>query len=142
MSEIDSLSPSGFVRSLYGAIEAGDAAGAEGLVDAYCSEDVYVEWPPSVPHGGRLEGRGRVARLFRRAATPTNGAGSRNVRLTAVAGGDDAQDVVALLSFDWVHPDGTATPTGAAEHWTFRGGRAISVRAYYYDTDAVNGVRR
>ena len=95
-----------------------------------------IEWPPSLPHGGRVEGSRRLRGLFTGIAKAGNQAGATNLKLVRTIG--DGDHVVAWITFDWKSPgsDG-AVPNSALEVWSFADGLVREIRAFYWDTAAI-----
>ena len=129
-------SPRELVTAFYNAISAADAETVVKTIDAHFADDAWVEWPPSLPHGGRAQGIRKLRAIFSAAADPNPPAGAKNLKLINVF--DDATGVAAWISFDWVHPGGGATtPNQALEVWTFVDGQVHEIRAFYWDTAAI-----
>jgi ketosteroid isomerase-like protein len=129
-------STAGIVADFYAALAAGDAESVAASIDGNFSEDAAIEWPPSLPHGGRIVGRRKLRAIFGGIAKAGNDAGATNLTLVRTIG--DGDRVVAELTFDWRAPGAaTATPNSALELWSFSDGELTEIRAYYWDTTAI-----
>lgn len=128
--------PIDIVTNFYTAISAGDADTVAETIDTHFAEDAAIEWPPSLPHGGRVEGNRRLRAIFTGIAKPGATAGATNLKLVRAIGEGD--DVVAWITFDWKHPGSeVGTPNGALELWNFSDGLLRDIRAYYWDTASI-----
>jgi ketosteroid isomerase-like protein len=128
--------PVDIVADFYTAISNGDADAVASTIDAHFAEDAAIEWPPSLPHGGRVEGSRKLRAIFSAIAKPGAAAGATNLKLVRAIGEGD--DVVAWITFDWKHPGSDAgTPNGALELWNFSDGVLRDIRAYYWDTASI-----
>jgi ketosteroid isomerase-like protein len=124
------------VTDFYHAVGAQDADALAAAIDANFAEDAAIEWPASLPHGGRIEGARTLRKMFAGIANPDAPAGVTNLKLVRALG--DSADVAAWITFDWKHPDGTIAPNSAVEMWRFDAdGKAAEIRAFYWDTDAI-----
>ena len=124
------------VADFYAALAAGDAAAIAETIDAHFADDAAVEWPPSLPHGGRVEGSRRLRGLFTGIAKAGNQAGATNLKVLRTIG--DGDHVVAWITFDWKDPGaGNGTPNAALEVWSFSDGLVHEIRAFYWDTAAI-----
>jgi predicted SnoaL-like aldol condensation-catalyzing enzyme len=125
------------VADFYSALGSADADTLAAIIDAHFAEDAAIEWPPSLPHGGRVEGVRRVRGLFTRIAQAGNQAGATNLRLVRTIG--DGDHVVAWVTFEWKNPNSDDTVTNAAlEAWSFSDGLVREIRAFYWDTAAIS----
>ena len=130
-------SPRQLVADFYQALSAGDTETIVHTIETRFAENSAVEWPPSLPHGGRLEGVRRVRAVFTASANPEAPAGAKNLRLVSAIG--DGDEVVAWITFDWLQPGSTApVPNQALELWRFTDGVVQEIRAFYWDTDAIS----
>ncbi|BBY80235.1 nuclear transport factor 2 family protein [Mycolicibacterium pulveris] len=128
--------PRQLVTEFYNAISAADTATIERTIESRFAQDAAVEWPPSLPHGGRIEGARRVRAVFTASANPDAPAGAKNLRLVNAIG--DGDEVVAWITFDWLQPGSTApVPNQALELWRFADGQVQEIRAFYWDSDAI-----
>jgi hypothetical protein len=128
--------PVDIVTDFYTAISTGDAETVASTIDAHFAEDAAIEWPPSLPHGGRVEGSRKLRAIFTAIAKPGAAAGATNLQLVRAIGEGD--DVVAWITFDWKHPGSdVGTPNGALELWNFSEGELRDIRAYYWDTASI-----
>jgi ketosteroid isomerase-like protein len=124
------------VADFYAALSAADAEAVAATIDRHFAEDAAIEWPPSLPHGGRVQGRRKLRAIFTGIATSGAEAGATNLHLVATIG--DGDRVAAELTFDWKHPGAaTGVPNSALELWSFSGGLLQEIRAYYWDTAAI-----
>jgi ketosteroid isomerase-like protein len=124
------------VRRFYEALAAKDGAGLTALVSAQFAENAYVEWPRSLPYGGRIEGAAKLARVFGRMADSPVSVGATRVELADLI--DGGERVGALLDFDYLRGgEEEAIRTRALELWTFEAGKVASVEAFYWDTGAL-----
>lgn len=124
------------VTEFYRALAAADPDAVAAVVDAHFAEDAAIEWPPSLPHGGRVQGSRRLRGLFAGIAKAGEQAGATNLTLVRTIGGGD--HVVAWLTFDWKNPGSPAVaPNAALELWSFAEGLVQDIRAFYWDTAAI-----
>ena len=129
------------VAGVYAAVTAGDIEAVALLIDSHFADDAAVEWPPSVPHGGRVQGSRQLRALFTGIAKPGVEVGATNLKLLRTVG--DRDHVVAWLTFDWKHADaGDAVPNSALELWSFSDGLVREIRAFYWDTAAFGQPQR
>lgn len=130
-------SPRQLVTDFYNALSAGDTETIVRTIETRFADDAAIEWPPSLPHGGRVEGARRLRAVFAASADPDAPAGAKNLRLVSAIG--DGDDVVAWITFDWLQPGSVATaPNQALELWRFADGVVQEIRAFYWDTDAIS----
>src|ERR1700753_3669279 len=94
--------PVDIVADFYTATSNSDADTVASTIDAHFAEDAAIEWPPSLPHGGRIETSRRLRGLFTGIAKAGNQAGTTNLTLVRTIGDDD--HVVAWITFDWKNP--------------------------------------
>lgn len=127
-----SQSPNSIVTDFYNAISAGDPDTIGKIIDTCFAEDATIEWPPSLPHGGRVQGSRKLRAIFAAAADPDAKAGAKNLKLIRAIG--DGDEIVAWVTFDWVG----GSPNEALEMWTFADGKVRSIRAFYWDAGAVS----
>lgn len=130
-------SPSQLVTDFYTALSTADTETIVRTIDSRFAENASVEWPPSLPHGGRVEGARRLRAVFSASANPDAPAGAKNLRLVSAIG--DGDEVVAWIAFDWLQP-GSDTPAAnqALELWRFSDGLVQEIRAFYWDSDAIS----
>lgn len=127
------------VTAFYRAISTSDGEALTSLVDAEFADSAAIEWPASLPHGGRIEGARRLRAVFAGIAKPDPPAGVVNLTLQSVIG--DGDEVVASIAFDWKHPGGALAPNSALELWRFEAGKVAEIRAFYWDCDAIKQPR-
>ncbi len=133
--------PIDVVTAFYDAISASDVDTIVSTIDDHFADDVAIEWPPSLPHGGRIEGARKLRAIFAGIADPDAPAGAKNLKLIRAIG--DGDDVVAWIGFEWRHPgDDNGTPNEALEKWTFANGSVSEIRAFYWNTDAISAPKR
>lgn len=124
------------VADFYAALSGGDPEAVAALIDAQFAEDAAIEWPPSLPHGGRIEGSRRLRGLFSGIAKAGDQAGATNLTLVRTIG--DGDHVVAWIAFDWKNPGSDVTaPNSALEVWSFSEGLVREIRAFYWDAAAI-----
>lgn len=124
------------VADFYAALSGADPEAVAAAIDAHFAEDVAIEWPPSLPHGGRVEGSRRLRGLFTGIAKAGNQAGATNLTLVRTIGEGD--HVVAEITFEWKNPGSSdAVPNAALELWSFSEGRVREIRAFYWDSAAI-----
>lgn len=124
------------VERFYAAVNAGDADAVGAVVDDHFAEDAAVEWPPSLPYGGQVEGAHRLRKLFAGMAGSEAKIGPDAVKVLSITG--DGDHVAAELAFDWYPPGKSrSVPSGALELWAFEGGKVRTIRAFYWDTAAL-----
>ena len=129
--------PIDVVTDFYTALAASDAELIAKAIDDRFAEDAAIEWPPSLPHGGRVEGSRRLRALFTGIAKSGGVTGATNLKLIRAIG--DADDVVAWITFDWKNPgDDVGTPNSALELWSFTDGMVRDIRAFYWDAAAIS----
>jgi len=91
------------VTAFYSAVSTADADAIGDLIDAHFADDAAIEWPPSLPHGGRITGARKLRGLFSATARPDSPTpGPANLVLVRAIG--DSDEVVAWLTFDWADP--------------------------------------
>jgi hypothetical protein len=128
--------PVDIVADFYTALAAADADAIASVIDTHFADDAAIEWPPSLPHGGRVEGSRRLRAIFTGIAKQGAAAGATNLKLVRAIGEGD--DVVACVTFDWKHPGSdVGTPNEALELWRFSDGLVRDIRAYYWDHAAI-----
>jgi len=124
------------VGDFYAALSAGEPETIAAAIDAHFADDAAIEWPPSLPHGGRVEGSRRLRGLFTGIAKAGNQAGATNLKLVRTIGEGD--HVVAWITFEWKNPGSDdAAPNSALEVWSFAGGVVQEIRAFYWDSAAI-----
>lgn len=125
--------PIDIVSDFYAAIIAPDADAVATTIDMHFAA---IEWPPSLPHGGRVEGIRRLRAIFTTIAKPGVDTGATNLNLIRAIG--DGDHVVAWITFDWKNPgEDAGTPNAALELWEFSDGLVRDIRAFYWDTAAI-----
>jgi ketosteroid isomerase-like protein len=130
-------SPAQIVADFYAALSGGDAASIGATIDAHFADDAAVEWPPSLPHGGRVETSRRLRGLFTGIAKAGNQAGATSLKVLRIIG--DGDHVVAWITFDWKNPGSDdAVPNAALEVWSFSDGLVQEIRAFYWDSAAIS----
>lgn len=128
--------PATIVADFYHALATGDTDAIGAAAHAHFAEDASIEWPPSLPHGGRVQGARKLRAIFSASANPEAPAGAKNLELIRVIGTGD--DVVAWIKFDWQQPGATVgVPNQALELWRFTDGKVTAIQAFYWDSDAV-----
>ena len=126
------------VERFYAGVSAGDAALIAAVVDEHFDDDTVIEWPPSLPYGGRVAGAARLRKMFVAMAGADQKVGPDGLEVITIT--TSGSTVAAQLSFDWYPPGKTeAVPSGALELWTFADDKVRSVRAFYWDTAALVG---
>jgi len=124
------------VADFYAALAGGDVDAVATAIDDHFAEEAAIEWPPSLPHGGRVAGSRRLRSLFTGIAKAGNQAGATNLKLVHTIG--DGDHVVAWITFDWKNPGSDDTvPNSALEAWSFSEGRVREIRAFYWDSAAI-----
>ena len=125
------------VADFYAALGGADVDAVAAAIDAHFAEDAAIEWPPSLPHGGRIESSRRLRGLFTGIAKAGNQAGATNLTLVRTIG--DGDHVVAWITFDWKNPGSEVTvPNSALEVWSFSGDKVQEIRAFYWDGAAIS----
>ena len=71
------------VADFYAALSDADPDAVAAAIDAHFAQDAAIEWPPSLPHGGRVEGSRRLRGLFTGIAKAGNKAGATNLSVGA-----------------------------------------------------------
>ncbi|WP_216893179.1 nuclear transport factor 2 family protein [Nocardia alni] len=127
--------PAEIVRAFYDAITAQDPQRLAELAETSFAEDITLDAPPSLPYGGTVRGAHRLSRMFQGMARGPADIGPRNLRMESIVAERDT--VVARLAFDYRSPAGSDIASGALEEWAFTDGRAVTIRAYYWDTAAL-----
>lgn len=124
------------VRAFYEALNTGDGRAIATLVDETFADAAAVEFPPSLPYGGVVEGAKRLRRMFAAMASGQISFGPRQIDVERLIA--DGDHVVAVLGFDWHPPEGMPPiVSGASELWSFTDGKVVGIRAYYWDTAAL-----
>ncbi len=133
--------PRDIVADFYNAISNADVDTIVRTIDTHFAEDAAIEWPPSLPHGGRVQGSRKLRAVFSATANPDAPAGAKNLKLVRAIG--DESEVAAWITFDWVNPgDETGTANQALELWSFADGKVREIRAFYWNTDAIGAPQR
>lgn len=133
--------PIDIVTDFYNALAASDADTVVSTIDDHFDDDVAFEWPPSLPHGGRIEGATKLRAVFAGIADPNAAAGAKNLKLLRTVG--DSDEVIAWIGFDWKNPgEDEGIPNEALEKWAFHDGSVREVRAFYWNSDAISAPRR
>jgi ketosteroid isomerase-like protein len=128
--------PIDIVSDFYAALAAADADTIASTIDDCFADDAAIEWPPSLPHGGRVEGSRRLRAIFTGIAKSGGDQGATNLKLIRAIGEGD--EVVAWITFDWKGPgEDVGTPNSALELWEFSDGLVRDIRAFYWDTAAI-----
>lgn len=124
------------VERFYAAVGGQDATALATLIDDHFVADASVEWPDSLPYGGRVEGAAVLRKIFMGMAGAKAPVGPTGLRVRGLTV-DDAS-AVAELTFHYVPPTGgTPVESGALERWSFDGDKVRAIRAYYWDTAAL-----
>lgn len=123
--------PHQIATRFYDAMASGSVENLEETVRQHFSEEAILARPESLPGGGVVSGASAIMAFLGRAAGKvplavneivTDGAGANLfASVTITLAGRDAE---------------------AVEWWTFKGTRAVSIRAFYWDTAAMVGVSR
>ena len=128
-----SMTPRQVVDTFYDAAARRDGDALVALVETSFHEDAAVEWPASLPYGGRVTGVPVLRKVFAGLATPGATLGPDDLSVLAVI--EDGDQVAVQISFDWL-ANGSSITSGALELWTFAEGLVTEIRAYYWDTAA------
>ncbi|KQY58230.1 hypothetical protein ASD11_00730 [Aeromicrobium sp. Root495] len=124
------------VERFYAAVSGRDADALTAIVDDHFVADASIEWPVSLPYGGRVEGARILRKIFAGMAAAESPVGPTALRVRSVTADDSG--VVAELVFTYVSPSGgPPVPSGALERWCFDGDKVRTIRAYYWDTAAL-----
>lgn len=124
------------VERFYAAVAGRDADALSALVDDHFVADASIEWPASLPYGGRVEGAAVLRKIFTGMAAAEKPVGPTDLRVGGVTA--DGASVVAELVFTFVPPTGgPSVDSGALERWSFDGEKVRTIRAYYWDTAAL-----
>lgn len=130
------IQPVDVVQSFYTLINRGDTTALGALIDEHFAEQAVVEFPPSLPYGGRLQGVKILRKVFVGLAGGNSGVGPRALVVENVLGDGDL--AVAILRFDWYAPEANnPVQSGACETWRFEDTKVVEIRAYYWDTAAL-----
>ena len=73
--------PIDIVTDFYAALAAADSDAIGTAIDTHFTDDAAIEWPPSLPHGGRVEGSRRLRALFTGIAKQGATTGATNLKL-------------------------------------------------------------
>jgi ketosteroid isomerase-like protein len=123
-------------RTFYEAVSAGEVDVIAAVVDEHFSADAAIEWPASLPYGGRVEGAHRLRKMFAAMAGSDVKVGPDALEVLSVTA--DGDRVAAELTFNWFPPGKTeSVASGALELWTFEAAKVTGIRAYYWDTAAL-----
>lgn len=129
------MSPAEIVRIFYAAVAARDSDALRAAVVDHFADDAVLEFPASLPYGGRLESARTLARAFVGMATAPVPVGPQNLELTDVV--VDGDTVVARVTFDWFAAGvANGIPQSALEIWRFADGQVTDMAAYYWDSAA------
>lgn len=120
------------IEAFYRALFARDAELVGRIVDEHFAGDAVLHRPESLPGGGRTEGAHRIKRFMMGAAAMEGGPLDVATMKTArvIEGRDD--EVAVELEFPFA-----GEPTSALEVWTVRDLKVQSIKAYYWDTQAM-----
>ena len=123
----------GVVRGFYAAVAAGDTDAISSVLDDHFADDAAIEWPASLPYGGRVEGAHRLRVVFADMVSGRSAVGPGPLDVLSISVGPGT--VAAQLGFTFLTPgDAADVPSGALELWTFTAEKVSEIRAYYWDT--------
>lgn len=131
------------LRAFYAAIGARDAVALQQFVNERFAPDTRICWPESLPHGGSISGKDRLAKFFGGMASPSAPMGVADLKLIDLI--DGGSRIVARIEFEWFVRVGSSTvsmPTSALELWSFHDDLVQQIDAYYWDAAAVNRIAR
>ncbi len=115
------------VRKAYAALNAGDVAA---FLDQL-AEDVVLHEADGAPTSGVFHGKAAIVEAFPRLAA---GYGLRGIVLHHLL--VDGDRAVGLIDILCTSKSGTEFTMPTAESWLVRGGKAIEIRPYLWDTAA------
>lgn len=117
------------VRSIYDAFACGDVESAA----SFFSSKIVLHEPESLPYGGTYRGLDEIGAAVNDIAQRLDLSSLRVEKLL----GDDEM-VVALVRGTWRGDNGTKTDVYLSEWFKFAGGKVVEVRAFYWDSAAMN----
>ncbi|KAF0956994.1 nuclear transport factor 2 family protein [Rhodococcus sp. T7] len=130
------IQPVDVVKAFFAAINQRDPEALGALIDETFAEDACVEFPSSLPYGGRVQGAKTLRKVFVGMAVGRSAVGPRALEVERIVDGDNL--VVAVLRFDWYPPDSDEpVRSGACETWRFENAKVAEIRPYYWDTAAL-----
>ncbi|QTJ70712.1 nuclear transport factor 2 family protein (plasmid) [Rhodococcus sp. ZPP] len=133
---INAIQPVNIVQAFYEAINQRNVEALGALIDESFADYAAVEFPSSLPYGGRLEGAQTLRKVFTGMAAGKAAVGPRTVTVEDIV--CNGARAVALLRFDWYPPrSDQPVPSGACEIWRFEDMKVVEIRAYYWDTAAL-----
>lgn len=88
-----------FIADFYAALSGAAPEAVAAAIDTHFAEHAAIEWPPSLPHCGRVEGSRRLRRQFTGIATASNQARATNLKLVRTIG--DSDHGVGWITFEW-----------------------------------------
>ena len=132
---VPDMTPSEIVRSFYSAVADRDARRLQQIVVDHFADDAALEFPESLPYGGRVESARILAKVFVGMASAPVPLGPQRVSVSDLV--VDGAVVVAKVTFDWfaVGVD-EGLSHSALEMWRFEEGKVVEMTAYYWDTGA------
>ena len=121
----DPITNKQIVKGAYEAMSSGNVREFLGVLD----EQIEVREPDGLPHGGTYVGLDELKQMFAKAAPVLDVANLELLELTAE---DDR--VVALLRIPLRNGGDMAL---ISEHWRLRDGKAMALRAFWFNTALV-----
>lgn len=129
------MTPSEIVRSFYSAVAGRDARRLQELVVDHFADHAALEFPQSLPYGGRVESARILAKVFVGMASAPVRVGPQAVSVSDLV--VDGDIVVARVTFDWFAAGlDEGLPHSALEMWRFEEGKVVEMTAYYWDSAA------
>jgi ketosteroid isomerase-like protein len=124
------------LESLFATARAGDAQQAFGMLVDMCAPDLVVHEPPFVPWGGDYHGREAFLELFAHIAQFTDPSSMEVVEMVA-----EGDRVIVLMSGSFRSADGQTAPVLLSEWYSFRDGRVVEIRPFYWDVPPTGPAR-
>lgn len=117
------------VQNIYDAFARGDAETAA----SFFSSNIVLHEPESLPYGGTYIGLEEIAGAVGEIAQRLDLSGLHVEKLIG-----DSETVVALVRGTWRGDNGRNVEVRLSEWFTFADGKVVELRAFYWDSGALN----
>lgn len=121
-------SPEAIARRFYDAMQSGDVSALNTVVNEDFADGAVLQRPESLPGGGVVTGREKIAAYLGRAA------GKLPLVVNQIIVGESGSELFASVTITM--PD---REYEALEWWTLDGATVVAIRAFYWDTAAMLG---
>jgi ketosteroid isomerase-like protein len=109
------------------------AQGKWDVVKQHVADDIVAYLPPGLPYGGEYRGFERYKETFK--ALTTFFAEIKPISNEMIAHGDKVIIIVALSAK--IASNGKPVTVEQCSIWSFRDGKLVTVKPYYYDTKTI-----